>query len=172
MNKSIPEILVPSMVQTLTNLMHILKIAEAHCEANKVDPAVLLGSRLYPDMFALTRQVQIVSDNAKGAVARLSGSEPPKYEDKESSFAELGARLQKTLDYVKSVDASKYAGAESRAVEMKFPSVTFKFRDGWDYLISYAIPNTAFHYTTAYAILRHCGVKVGKGDYMGSAGRA
>ncbi len=171
MSQSLFDASVSSILRSLGNLDHCLELAAQHAEANKIDPAVLLASRLYPDMFALTRQVQIVSDNAKGCVARLTATEAPKYADTEATFAELRARLQKTIDYVKGATAQQFSGSDTRPIEVKFPNQTLNFKDGWDYLLSFALPNIAFHFTTAYAILRHNGVKLGKGDYLGQVGR-
>lgn len=157
---------VPVFVKMLSNLSAILKKAAAHAEAKKIEPRALLEARLYPDMFTLTRQVQIVSDNAKGCTARLAGVEVPKFEDNEASFADLEARLQKTIEFMKSVPAEKIDGSEDREVTLptRTQSMTFK---GMPYLVGFVLPNFYFHLTTAYAILRHNGVEVGKGDFLG-----
>jgi hypothetical protein len=117
-------------------------------------------------MLPFSKQIQLVSDTAKGVAARLGGVENPSYADDEASFAELHERLQKTIDFVKSVDATGFAGSESRDIVLKFPSRTIEFK-GLDYLTGFAIPNMFFHVTTAYAILRHSGVPLGKADYLG-----
>ncbi|HEY6451919.1 MAG TPA: DUF1993 domain-containing protein [Steroidobacteraceae bacterium] len=161
---------VPVMLHALNNLSTVLDKASAHCEKEKIDPNALLSARLYPDMFALTRQVQVVSDGSKGGAARLAGAEAPKFPDTESSFAELKARLDKTAAFLKSLEAAKFAGAEERAVELKFPQRTLNFRNGWDYLRGFVLPNLYFHSATAYDILRHNGVKLGKGDFLGNVG--
>lgn len=158
---------VPVFVKMLSNLSAILQKAAAHAEAKKIEPRALLEGRLYPDMFTLTRQVQIATDSAKGCAARLAGVEPPKFEDNEASFADLEARLQKTIAFVKSLPAEKIDGSEDRDVSlpMRGQSVTFK---GMPFLLNFVLPNFYFHLTTAYAILRHNGVEVGKGDFLGS----
>lgn len=157
---------VPVFVQMLEALSGVLDKAEAHATARKIDPAVLLGVRLYPDMFPLSRQVQLSTDFAKGATARLAGVEVPAYEDNEKTFAELKARIAKTIAFVKSVKPALFDGAEARAVNLKVAGnpVTFK---GEAYLVHFALPNFYFHLTTAYAILRHNGVELSKRDFVG-----
>jgi hypothetical protein len=167
MSLSIYDVCVPTLVRALGSLAVVLEKGRAHAESEKIDPAVLLGMRLYPDMFAFTRQVQTAADNAKGCVARLAQIEPPKYADDESSFAELQQRLQKTLAFIKGIEPQKLEGAERRPVELKFPHRTLAFKNGLDYLMIFGLPNVYFHCTTAYDILRHAGVKVGKGDFIG-----
>ena len=156
----------PSFVNILTNLLAVLKKGEAHAAAKKIDPLVLTGARLAPDMFPLTRQVQIATDQAKGCVSRLAGLEPPKYEDNEQTFADLYARLEKTIAYVKSIKPEQIDGSEGRAIELKQRDNVRHFK-GVGYLFDYVYPNFYFHVTTAYDILRHNGVEVGKGDFMG-----
>lgn len=156
----------PRFARMLRNLSAILGKAQAHCEARKLDVAALTGYRLYPDMFAFTRQVQIACDQAKGAVARLAGVEPPKHEDTEQTFAELQARIAKTLDFVESVKPAQLEGSEAREIVLKLRSGELKFK-GVDYLFNHAYPNFYFHVTTAYAILRHNGVELGKKDFVG-----
>lgn len=168
MSQSIYDVAVPTLVRALTNLGAILEKGRAHAERENIDPAALLGMRLYPDMFALTRQAQIATDNAKGCVARLARLEPPKYEDNEASFPELIARVEKTTGYLKGVRREQLEGAGERPVELKFPQRTLTFRSGWDYLLVFALPNVYFHCTTAYDLLRHAGVKLGKGDFIGA----
>ena len=157
---------VPVFTQMLNSLAQILALAEAHAQARKIDPAVLLSARLYPDMFPLSKQVQIAADNAKGAAARLAGVEPPKYEDDETSFGELIARVRKTIAYVETLTPSQIDGSDERPVTLVMRSSTLNFT-GAQYLLHYALPNFYFHLTTAYAILRHCGVEVGKKDFLG-----
>ena len=157
---------VPVLVRALSNLSGVLDKAVAHAEARKIDPAVLLNSRLYPDMFALARQVQIASDNAKGGAARLAGVQPPKYEDNEASFAELQARLEKTIAYLNTFTPEQIDGSEEREVVLTLRSGELKFV-GLNYLLGYLLPNFFFHMTTAYAILRHNGVELGKRDFLG-----
>jgi hypothetical protein len=158
--------LVPVMHRMLTNLSGILQKAESYAQARRIEPNALLQARLYPDMFPLTRQVQLATDFAKGAAARLSGSEVPKWEDTEQTFAELQARIQRGRDYLGSFRRESFAGAEERAIEIKVPSRTLKFT-GKEYLLSFALPNFYFHVTMAYAILRHNGLEIGKLDFLG-----
>jgi hypothetical protein len=157
----------PRFAAMLRNLSGLLDKAQAHCEAKKIDPLVLTQFRLYPDMFALARQVQVACDTAKGAVARLAGAEIPKHEDTEQSFAELKARIAKTLEFVESVPAAKIDGSEERDVVLKLRGQEVKF-SGLQYLLGFAYPNFYFHVTTAYAILRHNGVEIGKRDFIGN----
>jgi hypothetical protein len=158
----------PRFVHTLKALSAILAKAEAHCAARKIDPLVLTSARLYPDMFALARQVQIACDTAKGAVARLGGVEIPKHEDTEKSFEELRARIDKTLAFIATVKAAQVDGSEEREVTLKLRGNDVKF-SGLQYLLGFAWPNFYFHATTAYAILRHNGVELGKTDFLGAA---
>jgi hypothetical protein len=166
MTISMYQISIPVLVRALNNLDAILVKAAAHADAKKIDPAALIGSRLYPDMFALARQVQVASDTAKGCAARLTGAEPPKYEDTESSFDELSGRIRKTTAYLESFKAEQIDGAESRTVTLQLRDRTITF-DGLDYLLKFVLPNFFFHVTTAYDILRHCGVEIGKRDFLG-----
>ena len=152
--------------RTLTALSVILDKAAAHAEAKGFDPAILLNDRLAPDMFTLTRQVQIACDTAKGAGARLAGLEVPKHEDSETTMAELKARIAKTLAFVNDIPATAFAGSEDRSVVLQMRKQTVEFA-GRTYLFEHALPNLFFHVTTAYAILRHNGVEIGKGDYLG-----
>jgi len=158
---------VPVFAKTLGNLSAILDKAAAHAEAKKIDPAVLLASRLYPDMFPLTKQVQVACDFAKGTVARLAGEEPPKYDDNETTIEALKARIARTVDYVQGFQAARFAGAEERDVQMKIRDQTLSFK-GLPYLAHVALPNFFFHATTAYDILRHNGVELGKSDFIGA----
>jgi hypothetical protein len=157
-----------SGTRALRNLDAMLDKAAASCEARKIDPAVMLQSRLAPDMFPLLRQAQLVCDFAKGPVARLSGTENPKHEDSETTIEELKARIAKTLEFVRSVPASAFEGAEDRDIVIQAGPRTLEFK-GLDYLLGFALPNLNFHATCAYAILRHNGVALGKADYIGSA---
>lgn len=158
---------VPVFARMMNNLAAILEKAAAHAEARKIDPAVLLNSRLFPDMFALSRQVQVVSDTAKGCVARLAGLEPPKFEDNEASFPELIARLKKTIDFINSVSAEQIDRSEDKTITVPMRSGPLTFA-GMPYLLGFALPNFYFHLTTAYDILRHNGVEIGKMDYLGA----
>ena len=157
----------PRFANTLKNLSAILGKAQAHCEARKIDPLVLTAARLYPDMFALARQVQIACDTAKGAAARLAGVEIPKHEDTEQTFGELQARIAKTLDFIASVKPAQIDGTEDKEVVLKLQgdNVTFK---GLQYLLGFAWPNFYFHVAAAYNILRHNGVEIGKRDFIGT----
>jgi hypothetical protein len=157
-----------SGTRALKNLDAMLDKAAASCEARKIDPAVMLQSRLAPDMFPLVRQAQLVCDFAKGPVARLSGTENPKHEDSETTIEDLKARIARTLAFVRSVPASAFDGAEDRDIVIQAGPRTLEFK-GLDYLIGFALPNLNFHATCAYAILRHNGVELGKADYIGSA---
>jgi hypothetical protein len=157
---------IPLFKHYLTSLSAILKKGEAHAEARKIAPQVFLTARLAPDMHPLTRQVQMASDAVKGATARLAGIEIPSFPDDEASFAELQARIAKTLVFLDSVSPDKFEGAEQRSIELKAPNRTFSFT-GKAYLFQFALPNFYFHVTTAYDILRHNGVELGKADYLG-----
>jgi len=151
----------------LNALSALLAKAEAYAEAKRIDPTVLLNARLFPDMFAFTRQVQAACDQAKNAGARLAGVDPPRYEDKEKTIAELTARIAKTVAFVKTLDAEKIDTASDR--EVTFPLGPNKgHMRGIDYLNHFALPNFYFHLTTAYDILRHCGVEIGKRDFLGA----
>jgi hypothetical protein len=142
--------------------------AVAFAATKKFDANTLLQSRLAPDMFPLVRQVQLVSDFAKGAVARLSGTDNPRFEDNETSIDGLKQRLARTLEFIRSVPESAFAGAEDRDLTIQAGPRIFEFK-GLPYLLGYALPNLNFHATTAYAILRHNGVEIGKADYIGPA---
>ena len=157
----------PRFANTLKNLSAILGKAQAHCEARKIDPLVLSASRLYPDMFALARQVQIACDSAKGAVARLAGVEIPKHEDTEKTFEELQARIARTLEFIATVKPAQVDGSEEKEVVLKLKGKDVPF-NGLQYLLGFAWPNFYFHATTAYNILRHNGVELGKGDFLGA----
>jgi hypothetical protein len=156
----------PVFVRMLGNLRAILAKGAAHAESAKFDPAILVNSRLFPDMFALARQVQIAADMAKGCAARLAGIEPPKYDDTEASFAELIARIDKTIAFIQSVPAAKIDGSEKRAITLQMRSGVRNF-EGQPYLVDFVMPNFYFHCTTAYNILRHNGVVLGKQDFIG-----
>jgi len=167
MTLSMYEASAPRFVAMLQNLNGILAKAEAHAAARKIDPAVLLTARLFPDMFALTRQVQIATDHAKGAVARLAGVEVPKYDDNEQSFADLRARVDKTIAFVQTLRADQVNGSEERDIALRVGGHDLAFK-GMAYLLGFALPNFYFHLTTAYNILRHNGVEIGKRDYIGN----
>ena len=167
MNISMYRASAPRFVSMLNNLAGILDKAAAHAEARKIDPQVLLASRLYPDMFPLARQVQIACDNAKGAVARLAGVEVPKHEDTEKTFDELKARIAKTVAFVNSIRPAQVDGSEEKAIHLKLGKREVDWK-GMQYLLGFALPNFYFHVMTAYAILRHNGVELGKQDYIGN----
>jgi hypothetical protein len=157
---------VPAFSQILTALSGVLDKAEAHATAKKIDQAVLLATRLSPDMFPLSRQVQIACDFAKGAASRLSGVDNPAYADTEISFSDLKARIAKTIAFMGSIPASKIDGTEDKDITMKVGPQEMHFK-GQAYLVNFALPNFYFHATTAYAILRANGVDLGKGDFLG-----
>jgi uncharacterized protein len=167
MSLSIHEAAVSLTLRTLRALSGVLEKGRLHAEAEKWDQSALLGMRLYPDMFTLTRQVQVVSDQCKGLVARLASLDPPKFADTEATFAELKQRLDRTIDFIQGVDAKKFEGADQRAIELKFPNNTLNFSSGWEYFLAFAVPNIYFHSAMAYGILRNSGVKVGKPDFIG-----
>lgn len=158
---------VPVFQRMLGNLLKIMDKAEAHAAARKFSPDAYLVLRLAPDMLPFAKQIQIVSDNAKGCVARLSGQEIPAWADDETSFEQLRLRLQRTLDFVASAPAAAFEGAEGREVVLKFRNREPVVFTGENYLRFFALPNFYFHLTTAYALLRHAGVELGKGDYLG-----
>lgn len=157
---------IPALKLGLTNLSALLAKAASHAEARKVDPTVIADARLIVDMFPLKRQVQIACDNAKGAAARLAGIEPPKHEDTESTLVELQARIAKTLAFIDTIRPEQLAGAETREIVLKFPSLTLNF-NGLSYLTTFVLPNFYFHVTAAYSILRSNGVDIGKNDFLG-----
>jgi hypothetical protein len=159
------DLTVPQFIKTLENLSQCLDKAAAFAEAKKIDPEVLLGSRLAPDQFALLRQIQIACDTAKLGVARLTGKDAPVHEDTEKTLTDAKARIDKALDYLRTVTAADFAGAEERHVSQ--PRWAGKYLTGKQFAVQYLIPNLYFHVTTAYAILRHNGVELGKRDYLG-----
>ncbi|MBK9617383.1 MAG: DUF1993 domain-containing protein [Uliginosibacterium sp.] len=157
---------IPMLKRMLGSLATILDKAAAHAEAKKIDPAVLFGARLFPDMFPLSRQVQIATDQAKGCAARLAGVEVPKYEDNEANFAELQARLAKTIAFLDSLTPAQIDGSEGKDIVVQVRDLKLDFK-GQDYLMQWVLPNFYFHVTTAYNILRHNGIEIGKKDYLG-----
>jgi uncharacterized protein len=163
---SVYDFSVPVLTHGLTNLSAILDKAAAHSAEKKYDSAVLANARLFPDMHPLTRQVQIACDSAKGAAARLAGIEPPKHEDTEATFADLKARIAKTLDFLKTVTAAQLKDAENRPIELKLPGATFNFT-AVNYLTEFVLPNFYFHLSMVYALLRKNGVDLGKRDFLG-----
>jgi hypothetical protein len=167
MTISMYEATIPVLIRSMNNLGAILVKAAAHCEAKKIDPAVLVGSRLFPDMFPLSRQVQIAADMAKAGSSRLAGLTPPSFEDTEKTFAELIARLDKTIAHLETIKPAQLAGAETRDVTWPTRGSTMTMA-GQSYLLNWVLPNLHFHVTTAYNILRHNGVEIGKQDFLGA----
>ncbi|MDO9004741.1 MAG: DUF1993 domain-containing protein [Aquabacterium sp.] len=158
---------VPVAIRILNNLSTILGKSAAHCEARKIDEAALLNSRIFPDMFPLTRQVQIACDMIKGGASRLAGVEIPRFEDTEASFAELQARIAKTVDYLSTFKPEQIDGSEARDISIKMRDRVVESK-GQQYLMEAVLPNFFFHVTTAYNLLRHGGVEIGKRDYLGN----
>jgi hypothetical protein len=166
MSLSMHEASVAIMIRMFGNLSKILEKAVAHAEANRLDPATLIEARLAPDMYTLARQVQIASDAAKGCAARLAGLQPPSFPDEEKTFPELQERIAKTVAFLRSVPAEKIEGSAERPVMLKVGGREIAFV-GRTYLQQFALPNFFFHVTTAYDILRHKGLAIGKLDYLG-----
>ena len=159
---------IPVFKQLLGGLSAVLAKAEAHASAKKIDPNALLQARLYPDMFPLLRQVQVACDFAKSVSARLAGVEVPSFEDQEASFADLQSRIAKTLAFINSLTAAQMAGSETRQIVTQAGTPKEKIFTGDSYLLNYGLPHFFFHTNTAYAVLRHNGVEVGKKDYIGT----
>jgi uncharacterized protein len=166
MKISMYEASIPTFLHTLRNLKTFLEKGIAHAEARKYDPNLLAATRLTADMLPLTRQIQIASDAAKGAAARLTGVDPPKFEDNETTLADLIARVSKTIDYLEGFKPEQFDGADDRTITIQTPRQTFTF-PGLIFLRHWAIPNFFFHVTTAYNLLRQNGVELGKADYLG-----
>ena len=154
------------MVRALNNLAAILEKAAQHAEAKKIDPAAFVNARLFPDMFPLSKQVQIASDSAKGGAARLAQQQPPSFEDNETTFAQLVERCKKTVAYLETLKAEQIDGGEERTVSWQTRTATREMK-GQPYLLNHVLPNVFFHCTTAYDILRHNGVEIGKQDFLG-----
>ena len=159
---------IPVMIRALGRLSKILDKAVAQSKAEDKPLSALLEARLAPDMHPFPRQIQIATDAAKGAAARLAGIEPPGMPDTETTFPELQTRLTKTVDFLKSIKPEQLAGAEDREIILKFPNGEMKF-SGRDFVGNFALPNFFFHVTTAYALLRHSGIAIGKMDFLGGA---
>ena len=159
---------IPVFKQLLGGLSAVLAKAEAHASAKKIDPNALLQARLYPDMFPLLRQVQVACDFAKSVAARLAGVEVPSFEDQEASFADLQSRIAKTLAFIDSLTTAQMAGSETRQIVTQAGTPKEKIFTGQSYLLNYGLPHFFFHTNTAYAVLRHNGVEVGKKDYIGT----
>ena len=158
---------IPTFIHGLTNLSAILSKAESHAAAKKIDPSVLLNARLYPDMFALTRQVQIATDIVKGGVARLAGVEVPSFPDTETTFPELQARIAKISEFINGFKAAQIDGTEDKTINLKVGGNDMAFK-GQPYLLNFVIPNFYFHISISYAILRHSGIDIGKMDFLGN----
>ena len=156
----------PRFVAMLNNLTVILDKAQTHADAKKIEHTVFTQDRLFPDMFTFARQVQIASDSAKGAMARLAGVEIPKFEDTEKTFDELKARVAKTVAFIQTIKPAQIDGTEDKDIVLKIGGTEMQFK-GMPFLLAFAYPNFYFHLTTAYAILRHRGVDVGKMDFLG-----
>ena len=169
MKISVHAMSVDLLASTLANLAHVLDKGLASASARKIEPAVLLNARLAPDMLPLTRQVQIACDMGKFGVARLAGVDAPKFEDNEQSFEELRSRIARTIDFIKGVPASALDGGDERDIKVVLRDRTLQFK-GLEYLTRWVIPNAFFHVTTAYAILRHNGVDLGKNDFLTGSG--
>ena len=167
MSLSMYQASVPVLIRNLENLSAILKKGEAHAAAKKIAPEVFINARLAPDMYPLSRQVQIVTDVSKGGVARLGGKDVPSYEDNEKTFSELQARIAKTIEFIKTFNASQIDGSEARSITLKVGGRELTF-PGQQYLFGFVLPNVYFHATTTYAILRHNGVELGKADFLGA----
>ena len=158
---------VPRFVHMLGNLSAMLEKAEAHVDARKVDPTSLINFRLFPDMFPFSRQIQVTCDVSKGAIARLAGVEVPKHEEVEQTYAELRARIAKTEGFIQTIRPAQVDGSEDKDIVVKLGKQEYRFK-GMQYLLNYAYPNFYFHVTTAYNILRHNGVELGKKDFVGA----
>jgi uncharacterized protein len=157
---------VPAFIRALNNLAAILEKGAAHAQARKIDDAVLLSSRLYPDMFPLVRQVQIATDTARSGAGRLAGVELPACDDQEATFQDLVLRIRKTIAHLESLQPAQIDGGEDRTISWQTRSST-KSMQALPYLMNHLLPNVHFHVTTAYAILRHGGVEIGKKDFLG-----
>jgi uncharacterized protein len=167
MSLSMYQASVPAFLQMLNNLTACFEKAEAFATERKVEEAVLLNWRLAPDMFALTRQVQIAADFAKGTTARLAGAAVPSYADEEKSFAEIKQRIAKTVTFVQGFKPADIDGSEDRDITLTIAGQEMRFK-GLPYLVHFSLPNFYFHATTAYDILRACGVPLGKRDFIGT----
>jgi uncharacterized protein len=159
---------IPVMVRSMTNLIGILEKGAASAEARKIDETVLINGRLYPDMLPLSKQVQIVSDISRRGMARLAGVDAPAMPDTETTFAELVERLKATIAFLETLTPEQIDGTEGKAIELKVGPQTMQF-EGLPYLVGFVLPNVYFHVTTAYNILRHSGVELGKMDFLGKA---
>jgi uncharacterized protein len=168
MTVSMFKISVPIFVQFLTALSAVLEKTAAHCEAKKIDPSAVLNARLFPDMFPLIRQVRAATDHAVSASARLAGAEPLAFDNKETSFSELRERINKAVEFVKTFKPGQIDGSEDKPIKITFPSGATRDFTGQSLLLGNSLPNFYFHCTTAYDIVRQCGIEVGKRDFMGT----
>jgi uncharacterized protein len=166
MSISMYQVAVPVFLRALNNLQHVLTLGQAHAKDKNVDDAVMLQTRLIPDMLPLVKQVQIATDMAKNGTARLAAVDPLKFDDNETTFAELHNRIERAIDYIKSFKPEQIDGSEARAIVLKTRSGDLSF-EGQAYLLHYVIPNLFFHCTTAYDILRASGANIGKNDFIG-----
>jgi hypothetical protein len=166
---SVYDLTIATLSRMLENLDRIVARAEEHAAARNIDPPVLIQARLYPDMLPFVAQIRIATDTAKGAAARLSGTELPRWPDDEATFEELHQRIRKATDFLATFAPEQFEGAEERPIEMKLPNTTLNFT-GRDYILGFVLPNFYFHVTTAYDILRHNGIAIGKRDYLGERG--
>ena len=166
MKLSMYEACVPTISRALENLAAVLEKAAAQVDTKKIDPSVFVSARLFPDMFPLAKQVQIASDISKGGSARLARVDPPAYEDNEATFAELAQRCRKTVEFLKTLKPEQFEGAEDRTVTWKTRTAE-RSMQGTPYLFTHVLPNVFFHTTTAYDILRHNGIELGKQDFLG-----
>ncbi|HYO71409.1 MAG TPA: DUF1993 domain-containing protein [Archangium sp.] len=166
MSLSMYQASIPVFIRMLGNLSAILEKAAAYATAKKIEPSVLVNARLAPDMRPLSFQIQVASDMAKGCAARLAGIDPPSFPDTESTFPELQERIKKTIAFLQTVSAAQVDGSEEREVILKMRGQETRFQ-GQPYLLTYVLPNFYFHLTTAYAILRHNGLDIGKADFLG-----
>lgn len=157
---------VPVFTRMLSNFIGVLEKGAAYAEEKKIDPSVLINSRLYPNMYPLSRQVQIATDQAKGCAARLAGQQPPKYEDNETTFPDLIARIKKTIDFINTFKPEQIDGTEDKTITLPIGKQEMTFK-GMVYLLNVVHANMYFHITTGYDILRHCGVDLQKKDYLG-----
>ena len=167
MSISLYAVSVPVLAKTLVNLKAVLEKAKAHALEHKIEESSFINARLFPDMFPLSRQVQIATDIARGCVARLAAVEPPAFEDKEQSFDDLMARIDRTVDYMRGLDERSFDGAETREITRPVGGQPHTFT-GANYLLQFGMPNVYFHTATAYDILRHNGVPLGKRDFLGT----
>ena len=168
MSLSMYDASVPVLKQMLTSLSHVLARAEEHALEKKIDPNALLQARLFPDMFPLTRQVQVACDFGKSIPSRLAGTDVPAYDDTEQSFADLQARIARTVEFIDEIDPASFEGSEDRPILLRAGTPKERSIGGRAYLLNYGLPQFFFHVTTTYALLRHNGVGIGKKDYMGA----